>query len=56
MNDTIKILIVDDHAVVREGLKAILHRHSRYQVVGEAGNGRKAIQIADKLELMSIVV
>ena len=48
-NRKIKILIVDDHLVVREGLSAILSRESNIEVVGEAENGAKAIDKADKL-------
>jgi DNA-binding NarL/FixJ family response regulator len=31
------VLIVDDHPMVREGLKVIIERNSRFEVVGEAG-------------------
>ncbi len=44
------ILIVDDHALFREGLRAIIERNPRYEVVGEAGNGREAIRMAGKLK------
>jgi DNA-binding NarL/FixJ family response regulator len=48
-NRKIKILIVDDHVVVREGLSAMLSRESTIEVVGEAENGARAIDKADKL-------
>lgn len=48
-NRKIKILIVDDHLVVREGLSAMLSRESNIEVVGEAENGAQAIDKADKL-------
>jgi two-component system, NarL family, response regulator YdfI len=38
------ILIVDDHLVVREGLKLILETNESYKVIGEAGNGQEAIE------------
>jgi len=41
----IKIITVDDHAVVRRGLKQIIEEEPDMQVVGEAGNGRDAISI-----------
>ncbi len=40
----IRILIADDHLVVREGLVAILNRQSDMTVVGEAGNGNQALE------------
>jgi len=40
----IRILIADDHVVVREGLVAILSRQSDMAVVGEARNGQEALK------------
>jgi DNA-binding NarL/FixJ family response regulator len=40
----INILLVDDHAMFREGLKQILHRQSDMQVVDEVGNGNDALE------------
>ena len=45
----IRILIVDDHAVVREGLRALIDLQAGMKVVGEAENGRKALHLARKL-------
>lgn len=45
----IKVLITDDHLVVREGLSAMLSREKDIQVVGEAENGRQAIEKAREL-------
>jgi two-component system, NarL family, response regulator len=45
-----RILITDDHAVVREGLSAMLSREKDFQVVGEAVNGREAIEKARELK------
>jgi two-component system response regulator DevR len=39
-----RILIVDDHEVVRLGLKALLERHPQFEVIGEAGTAKEAIE------------
>lgn len=44
----IKVLIADDHAVVRDGLQALLARGEDFQVVGIAGNGRDVIELAQR--------
>ena len=38
----IRILIVDDHGIVRKGTRALLERIPDFAVVGEAGNGKEA--------------
>ena len=42
----IRLLVVDDHAMVREGLRSLLESYADVQVVGEARNGREAIATA----------
>jgi len=58
--DPIRVLIVDDHAVVREGLRAFLELQDRMEVIGEAGDGREAIEEAERLRpdviLMDLVM
>lgn len=44
------ILIVDDHTLFREGLKAILAQKTQYEVVGETGNGQEALKLARDLK------
>ena len=44
-----KILIVDDHRVVIEGIKSALEGHSEFEVVGEALNGREAVKLSQSL-------
>lgn len=43
--DKIRVLIADDHVTVREGLAAIIGRQPDMQVVGEAANGREAVDL-----------
>jgi PAS domain S-box-containing protein len=45
----IRVLLVDDHTIVREELRALLYLHEDVIVVGEAGDGEQAILLADKL-------
>lgn len=44
----IKILIADDHKIVRDGLRQMLENQGGYEVAAEAENGRKALQLARK--------
>ena len=46
--DTIKLVIADDHALFREGVRALLAAHSDLQVVGEAADGSEAIEQVKK--------
>jgi DNA-binding NarL/FixJ family response regulator len=41
-----QILLVDDHKIMRDGIKAILERSGEFQVVGEADNGADAVQVS----------
>ncbi|SRR5581483_706664 len=50
MKDKIRILLADDHTVVRHGFKMILGAHPDMEIVGEAGNGREAVELAERLE------
>jgi DNA-binding NarL/FixJ family response regulator len=49
MSDPIRVLIVDDHAVVREGLRTFLDLQDGIEVVGEAGDGEQAVDEAERL-------
>ena len=48
--DVIKVLIVDDHRVVREGISAILNIVDDIEVLGEAKDGQEAIEQARTLQ------
>ncbi len=45
-NVPIKILLADDHALMRKGLRRLLEARDGFRVVGEAANGREAIELA----------
>ncbi|MDQ6717144.1 MAG: response regulator transcription factor [Gemmatimonadota bacterium] len=47
---TIKVVLVDDHAVVRAGLKAVLGSAKDIQVVGEGSNGKDALALAERAD------
>ena len=51
----IKILLVDDQPLFREGLRTLLSLQSDFEIVGEAGNGEEALSLARKL-LPSVVL
>lgn len=51
-----KILIADDHELLRRGLSATLTEHAGWEVVGQANNGRIAIELASKLQPDIIVL
>ncbi len=47
---TIRILLADDHALVRDGLRMILDAHHDLEVIGESGSGRDTIELARRLD------
>jgi len=52
----LRILLVDDHAVLREGLKALINAQPDMEVVGQAGNGREAVGKAKHCQVDVIVM
>jgi DNA-binding NarL/FixJ family response regulator len=54
--DLIRVLIADDHAVVREGIRSVLGTDSGFEIVGEAVNGTGAVTLSRKLEPDVIVL
>ena len=49
MSVSISVLLVDDHAIVRSGVRAYLDSQPDLQVVGEAGSGAEAVRLAEEL-------
>jgi DNA-binding NarL/FixJ family response regulator len=49
-NQPIRVCLVDDHTMVRRGMKVLLDEYEDIQVVGEAANGLKAIELVDQVE------
>lgn len=47
---TIKVLIVDDHQLVRDGLKLIVETNQKFAIIGEAENGRLGLQLINELK------
>ena len=47
---TIRIVLADDHPIVRDGLKKLLHLEEDFEVVGEAGDGREVLERVQELD------
>jgi two-component system response regulator NreC len=52
----VKVVLADDHRIVREGLKAILASEPDFEIAGEASNGRETVTLARKIEPDVIVM
>ena len=48
--DTIRVILADDHAVVRAGLKAVLRTAKDIEVIGEASDGKDAVALVERLK------
>jgi len=46
----IRIIIVDDHDIIRAGIKSVLKPHAEYEVCAEAGNGDEALECVEKFK------
>jgi DNA-binding NarL/FixJ family response regulator len=49
VNGAVRLLIVDDHPIVRAGFEGMLSGRPNLEIVGEAGNGREAVELAERL-------
>ena len=49
MNTPLRLLLVDDHSIVREGLRALLDDEESMQIVGEAADGSEALEVTRQL-------
>jgi DNA-binding NarL/FixJ family response regulator len=56
MGNKLKVLLVDDHALVRRGFRRMLEDEPTFQVVGEASDGLEAVDCAEKLQPDVIVM
>jgi two-component system, NarL family, response regulator NreC len=56
MQKKIRILLADDHALVRQGFRLILSAQEDMEIVGEAGNGREAVEMSESLNPDMVVM
>jgi len=49
-NSKIRVIVADDHAMVRQGLCGVLKQYSDILVIGEAANGEEAVTLADRVQ------
>ena len=52
----IRVLLVDDHPMVRQGLRRVLNEYPRLEVVGEASDGEEALQMVEALSPSVVVM
>jgi NarL family two-component system response regulator LiaR len=56
MSDQITIVIVDDHALVRQGIRTFLETHTDFRVIGEASSGEEAVRLVSGLAPMVVLL
>ena len=54
--DKIKIILAEDHVVVRQGTRQLLEREPDFEIIGEAGDGEEAVELATKLPVDVIIM
>lgn len=52
----IRILVVDDHKIIRDGIKSMLQNQKNFIIVGEATNGKEALESLKKLEVDLVIM
>lgn len=50
MTNKIKLVLADDHPLIREGFRSLLSKNTKFEIVGEAENGRELVEVAKKLQ------
>ena len=50
----IKVAIIDDHGIIRAGIKSVLARYAEYEICAEGANGEEALEIVEKLDRFSV--
>ncbi|MBI3942390.1 MAG: response regulator transcription factor, partial [Chloroflexi bacterium] len=56
MSDVARVLLVDDHAIVRLGLRTLLESHPDVRVVGEAGSAAEALEMVEQLQPAIVIL
>lgn len=56
MSASVRILLADDHGIVRQGIRSVLSRDTTFEIVGEASNGREAVLLADSLNPKIVII
>ena len=55
-NATVRVLLVDDHVMVRQGLRSVLDAYDDIQIVGEAQDGSEAVRLVEELQPRVVVM
>ena len=50
MDKKVRIVLAEDHTILREGLRALLSADPKFEIVGEAANGQEAVRSVEKLD------
>jgi two-component system response regulator NreC len=56
MSGSVRILLADDHGIVRQGLRSVLSRDPSFEIVGEAADGREAVCLAETLRPQVVIM